>query len=156
MTSFGFNSQKLAHCLALLPKSRGDEESWSLMMQKIFLRINNHLNDAFQGFEEGIFWCSSLFCARPRNVNDIYNSCVPRDADDKSYEAVRLLVTPGKALPSPFGELTMSGEQSNERTRPESLPTSTVSALMLCCCTMLTSSYPVQVLLDLLAILRIF
>ena len=81
---------------------------------------------------------------------------MPRDADDKSYEAVRLLVTPGKALPSPFGELTMSGEQSNERTRPESLPTSTVSALMLSCCTMLTSSYPVQVLLDLLAILRIF
>lgn len=48
-----FNNQRLAHCLALLPKSRGDEESWSLMMQKILLLINGHLNDAFQGLEEG-------------------------------------------------------------------------------------------------------
>lgn len=51
----GFYLQELGHCLALLPKSRGDEESWSLMMQKILLRINVHLNDAFQGVEEGIF-----------------------------------------------------------------------------------------------------
>lgn len=46
-------SQKLAHCLAVLPKSKGDEESWSLMIQKVLLSINRHLNDVFQGFEEG-------------------------------------------------------------------------------------------------------
>lgn len=46
--------QKLAHCLALLPRLRGDEESWSLMIQKVLLSINSHLNDLFQGLEEGI------------------------------------------------------------------------------------------------------
>lgn len=50
-----FKIQKLAHCLALLPKSRGDEDSWSLMIQKILLLLNAHLNDAFQGLEEGTF-----------------------------------------------------------------------------------------------------
>lgn len=48
-----FDFQKFSHCLALLPKSRGDEDSWSLMMQKILLTINVHLNDAFQGLEDG-------------------------------------------------------------------------------------------------------
>jgi hypothetical protein len=50
-----FNIQKLADCLALLPKSRGDEDSWSLMIQKIILLLNGLLNDAFQGLEEGTF-----------------------------------------------------------------------------------------------------
>ena len=49
-----FYVQELGHCLALLPKSRGDEDSWSLMMQKILLSINVHLNDTFQGVEEGM------------------------------------------------------------------------------------------------------
>lgn len=50
--------QKLAHFLALLPKSRGDEESWSMMMQKILIAINDQLNFAFQGLEEGRCWLS--------------------------------------------------------------------------------------------------
>jgi len=45
--------QKLAHCLALLPKSKGDEESWSVMMQKILISINEQLNLTFEGVEEG-------------------------------------------------------------------------------------------------------
>lgn len=61
-TSFGFYFQKLAHCLALLPKSRGDEGSWSLMMQKILIWINNHLNDAFQGFEGSHYSALLFFC----------------------------------------------------------------------------------------------
>ncbi|CAN4114407.1 unnamed protein product [Withania somnifera] len=40
--------KKLGYCLALLPKSRGDEDSWLLMMQKIMLSINIQLNDVFQ------------------------------------------------------------------------------------------------------------
>ena len=45
--------QKFAGCLALLPKLRGDEESWSVMMQKILVVINDQLDIAFQGLEEG-------------------------------------------------------------------------------------------------------
>lgn len=56
-------SQKLAHCLALIPKSKGDEESWLLMIQKILLSINRHLNDVFQGFEEGRLRYDITFCA---------------------------------------------------------------------------------------------
>ncbi|KAL5568599.1 hypothetical protein UlMin_025174 [Ulmus minor] len=110
--------KKLACCLALLPKSKGDEGSWSLMMQKILLWINHHLNDAFQGFEE----------------------------ENKAKEAVKLLVQPGQDPPQ-LGGLALSGEasQNTRRRRSEQLLTSSVSALMLCCCTMLTSSYPVQV-----------
>ena len=48
-----FFFQKLAACLALLPKSRGDEDCWFLMMQKVLLSINVNLNEAFQGLEEG-------------------------------------------------------------------------------------------------------
>lgn len=49
--------QKLAHCLALLPKSKGDEESWSVMLQKILILINDQLNLKFEGLEEGRCWC---------------------------------------------------------------------------------------------------
>ncbi|XP_052186561.1 uncharacterized protein LOC127797577 [Diospyros lotus] len=108
--------EELGHCLALLPKSRGDEDSWSLMMQKILLSINMHLNDNFQGVEE----------------------------ESKSNEAMRLLVPPGKDPPPPLGHL--AGEVSEHGTkRPEPLQISTISILMHCCCTMLTCSYPVQV-----------
>ncbi|KAI8563443.1 hypothetical protein RHMOL_Rhmol03G0111600 [Rhododendron molle] len=107
--------KELGHCLALLPKSKGDEESWSLMMQKILLRINVHLNDAFQGVEE----------------------------DSKGNEAMRILVPPGKDPPPPLGGQVV-GEASDERIkRSQQLQISTT--LMRCSCTMLTSTYPVQV-----------
>ncbi|KAK9282790.1 hypothetical protein L1049_011011 [Liquidambar formosana] len=110
--------KKLAHCLALLPKSRGDEDGWSLLMQKILISINVHLNDAFQGLEE----------------------------ETKCNEAIRLLVAPGKDPPPPLGGHIISGEALDNATRrSERLLMSRVSTLMLCCCTMLTSSYPVQV-----------
>ncbi|KAM6600587.1 hypothetical protein CsatA_020196 [Cannabis sativa] len=111
--------KKFANCLALLPKSRGDEDSWSLMMQKILIWINNHLNDTFQGFEE----------------------------ETRHYsEAMRLLLPPGKDVPPPFGGLTVLGEQQhNMQKRSEHVLTSSVSALMIFCSTMLTSSYPAQV-----------
>lgn len=110
--------KKLAHCLALLPKSKGDEESWSLMIQKILLSINRHLTYVFQGFEE----------------------------ENKRHEGIRLLVPPGKDPPPPLGGHTLTGEASEEaRKTSPSLLVSSVSALMICCSTMLTSSYPVQV-----------
>ncbi|KAB1210289.1 Proline-, glutamic acid- and leucine-rich protein 1 [Morella rubra] len=110
--------KKLAHCLALLPKSRGDEDSWSLMIQKILFLLNGHLNDVFQGLEE----------------------------ETKRNEATRLLVPPGKDAPASLGGHTFSGEVSDDSPRrSERLLMSSVSTLMLSCCTMLTSSYPVQV-----------
>ncbi|CAK9149218.1 unnamed protein product [Ilex paraguariensis] len=110
--------KKLGNCLALLPKSRGDEDSWSLMMQKILFLINIYLNEAFQGLEE----------------------------ESKGNEAMRVLLPPGKDPPPPLGGQTIFGEASNQATkRPERLLMSRVSTLMLCCCTMLTSSYTVQV-----------
>ncbi|XP_074577774.1 uncharacterized protein LOC141834299 isoform X2 [Curcuma longa] len=43
--------KKIANCLAVLPMARVDENSQSLMMQKIILEINILLNDYFQGLE---------------------------------------------------------------------------------------------------------
>ncbi|KAJ7970575.1 Proline-, glutamic acid-and leucine-rich protein 1 [Quillaja saponaria] len=103
--------KKLAHCLALLPKSKGDGESWSLMMQKILLSISDNLNDAFRGLEE----------------------------EAKRNEAVKLLVLPGKD-PKVSGEATYKATKNSEQSLM-----STVSTLMLCCATMLTSSYPFKV-----------
>ncbi|TYI24004.1 hypothetical protein ES332_A06G203700v1 [Gossypium tomentosum] len=76
--------KKLGYCLALLPKAKGDKDSWSLMMQKILISINDHLNEAFQGVEE----------------------------EAKSDEARRLLVPPGKDLPLPLGGASFKGTSS--------------------------------------------
>lgn len=65
----------------------------------------------------------------------------------KSNEAIRLLVPPGKDRP-PLGGLALLDEESyKERRRSAHLLISSVSTLMLCCCKLLTSSYPVQVVL---------
>ncbi|KAE9605712.1 hypothetical protein Lal_00024994 [Lupinus albus] len=110
--------KKLAHCLALLPKSRGDEESWSVLMQKILIAINDHLNFAFQGLEEETM----------RKV------------------VIGLLVPPGKQPPPPLGGFTLAEKVSNKAIkRSEQLLMSNVSALMFGCCTMLTDSYPVKI-----------
>lgn len=55
----GVHVQKFCLCLALLPKSKGDGDSWSLLMQRILFSINVHLTDAFQGVEEGILYVYS-------------------------------------------------------------------------------------------------
>ncbi|XP_043704243.1 proline-, glutamic acid- and leucine-rich protein 1 [Telopea speciosissima] len=111
-------SKKLSHCLALLPKSRGDEDCWSLMMQKILISINVHLYNVFQGLEE----------------------------ETKGNEAMKWLVPPGKEPPPPLGGQTMSGEASDQAIKKsEKLIIPSVSMLVLCCCTMLTNPYPVQV-----------
>lgn len=107
--------KKFSHCLALLPKSRGDEASWSLMMQKILLTINVHLNDAFQGLED----------------------------ETRCREAVRLLVAPAKSHPPPLGGQNEASEKLKKRSEQSVI--SSISTLMLCCSTMLTNSYPVQV-----------
>ena len=44
----------------MLPSIRVSEGSWSLMIQKILIGMNNILNDAFIGLEEGNV-CHELF-----------------------------------------------------------------------------------------------
>ncbi|KAL6511369.1 hypothetical protein OROHE_020451 [Orobanche hederae] len=109
--------KKLAYGLSLLPKSRVNEDSWSLMMDKILLNINSLLNDAFQGLEE----------------------------EARSTQTMRALLPSGKEPPPPLGGLAMSEQTSDLSTRrPERLLGSGISTLMQCCCHMLTSSYPVM------------
>uniref|UniRef100_A0A7N0RHJ0 Pre-rRNA-processing protein RIX1 N-terminal domain-containing protein n=1 Tax=Kalanchoe fedtschenkoi TaxID=63787 RepID=A0A7N0RHJ0_KALFE len=45
-------SRTLAHCLAELPKCKGDETTWCFMMQKLLISVNLHLKYVFQGLEE--------------------------------------------------------------------------------------------------------
>ncbi|KAI3983442.1 hypothetical protein MKX01_038862 [Papaver californicum] len=121
--------KKFADCLASLPKIRGDEESWSLMMQKNLISVNVYLTDAFQGLEEEI----------------------------ASREFLRLLILPGKEPPPPLGG-NVSVQASNPvEHRSKKLLLSRVATLMLGCCTMLTNPYPVQVTIPvrpLLALVR--
>lgn len=110
--------KKLSYGLSLLAKSRGDKESWCLMMTKILLSIESHLNDAFQGLEE----------------------------DSRSSEAMKVLLLSGKESPPPLGGLVVPEQTSNLLIRrPEQLLGSKICALMSSCSAMLTSFYPVQV-----------
>ncbi|KAJ4721047.1 Proline-, glutamic acid-and leucine-rich protein 1 [Melia azedarach] len=110
--------KKLVYCLSLLPKSKGDEESWWLLMQKILLLINIHLNDIFQGLEE----------------------------ENKGTEAITELIPPGKDCPPPLGGHTLLEDAADNATkRPARLTVSSTSMLILCCCKMLTSSSPARV-----------
>ncbi|XP_023767642.1 uncharacterized protein LOC111916263 isoform X1 [Lactuca sativa] len=116
--------KKLALCLSLLPKSKGDEETWSLMIHKILIAINILLNDSFQGLEE----------------------------ESKTSETMRALVPPGKDPPAPLGGLTVF-DLSNKST--ERLSITNISSLMLCCSTMLTTSYAVRVKVPIKALLMV-
>lgn len=121
--------KNLAFCLASLPKSRGDEESWSLMMQKILLSLSSLLNDALEGLEQ----------------------------ESRRNEAHALLVPPGKDHPPSLGGQIMPGEALNKGERSQQLLILIISSLMQSCCAMLTSSYPVQVTVPvrpLLAVIR--
>ncbi|CAH9111484.1 unnamed protein product [Cuscuta europaea] len=110
--------KKLGECLVLLPKSKGDADTWLLMMQKILLSVNNQLRDAFQGLEP----------------------------ETRHNQAMRLLLPPGKDAPPPLGGQGMTRKSSSESmNRSEHLLMTRISILMRCCSMMLTSSYSVQV-----------
>ncbi|XP_047973151.1 uncharacterized protein LOC125215692 [Salvia hispanica] len=110
--------KNLGHGLSLLPKSRGDEDSWSLMMNKILLYVNSQLNDAFQGLEE----------------------------ETRNAKAMRALLPAGKEPPPPLGGSEVSDQSSDISTRsPERLLASRISSLLQCCSDMLTTPYPVMV-----------
>ncbi|CAF1709862.1 hypothetical protein HID58_056215 [Brassica napus] len=104
--------KKFAHFLALLPKAnKGDAGSWSLMMQKLLIAINVHLNNFFQGLED----------------------------ETVGKKAIQRLAPPGKDSPLPLGG--QDGALDDASWNSEQLIVSRVSALMFCSSTMLTSSY---------------
>ncbi|KAK8644316.1 hypothetical protein V6N13_123626 [Hibiscus sabdariffa] len=81
-----------ANLLASLPKSRGDKDSWFVMMQDLLTSLEIHLNDVFRCLEQ-----------------------------------------------APEGAPYLEARKSKQ------LLTCIIPTLMLCCITMLTNSYPVQV-----------
>ncbi|KAK9004167.1 hypothetical protein V6N11_001974 [Hibiscus sabdariffa] len=81
-----------AHFLASLPKSRGDKDSWFVMMQDLLTSLEIHLKDVFRCLES-----------------------------------------------APEGAPYLEARKSKQ------LLTCIIPTLMLCCITMLTNSYPVQV-----------
>ncbi|GLT50082.1 hypothetical protein SLA2020_235930 [Shorea laevis] len=120
--------KKLGYCLAFLPKTKGDEDSWSFTLHKILVLINDHLNDVFQGLEE----------------------------EAKSAKVRRLLVPVGKDPPPPLGGHTsLTGALDKTIKRSDQLLTSSVSTLMICCCKLLTSSYPAQVTIPIRLLLAV-
>ncbi|XP_039124544.1 proline-, glutamic acid- and leucine-rich protein 1 [Dioscorea cayenensis subsp. rotundata] len=121
-------SMKVACCLALLPKVKGDEDTWSLMMRRILISINMLLNDAFQGLEE----------------------------ETKNIEIMRLLVPPGKDPPPPLGDqLLIEGIPERTTKRLHDILIPRISTLMYCCCKMLTNPYPIQVVIPIRALLAL-
>ncbi|KAL9265924.1 Proline-, glutamic acid- and leucine-rich protein 1-like protein [Drosera capensis] len=110
--------KKFACCLALLPKSRGDADSWFQMLLKILLSINIQLTEVLEGLEE----------------------------ESKRDEAVRLLIPPGKDPPLSLGGQVVGKDGSSmvvNTSRKSLVPC--ISSLMHCCSTMLRNPYPVQV-----------
>ncbi|XP_020585287.1 proline-, glutamic acid- and leucine-rich protein 1-like [Phalaenopsis equestris] len=104
----------------MLPKVKGDGDSWFLIIQKILIAINSLLTDAFQGLEE----------------------------EKKSLEVMKLIVPPGKDLPPPLGGQTSLEEASEPVMRKLSeLLVPRVTTLMHSCCIMLTNSYSFPVLI---------
>nr|CAB3446483.1 unnamed protein product [Digitaria exilis] len=109
-------SEKFARTLALLPSVRVSEDSWSLMIQRILIVVNNLLNDAFIGLED------------EKNGHDI----------------MLLLVPPGVDPPPILGDQIRSGGNVHVTKKFRICTVPTISALMHCCSVMLTSYYPVQ------------
>ncbi|KAJ0230349.1 hypothetical protein HA466_0308530 [Hirschfeldia incana] len=104
--------KKCAHFLALLPKAnKGDTASWSLMMQKLLISINVHLDNFFQGLEK----------------------------EETGKKAMKRLVPPGQDAPLPLGGQDASLDDAAWNS--EQLIVSRVSTLMYCSSVMLTSSY---------------
>nr|CAB3449679.1 unnamed protein product [Digitaria exilis] len=109
-------SEKFARTLALLPSVRVSEDSWSLMIQRILIVVNNLLNDAFMGLED------------EKNGHDI----------------MLLLVPPGVDPPPILGDQIRFGGNVHVTKKFRICTVPTISALMHCCSVMLTSYYPVQ------------
>ncbi|KAM0898062.1 hypothetical protein ACQ4PT_022152 [Festuca glaucescens] len=121
------SSKKFARVLAMLPSVRVSEGSWSLMIQKILIGVNNLLNDAFVGLEE----------------------------EKKGREIMMLLVPPGNDPPPVLGDQIKLGGNLHVTKKFRVFTVPTISALAYCCCVMLSSYYPVQVNVPVRALLAL-
>ncbi|XP_066317836.1 uncharacterized protein [Miscanthus floridulus] len=110
-------SEKFVRTLALLPSVRVSEDSWSLMIRRILIMVNNLLNDAFIGLEE----------------------------EKKGHDIMLLLVPPGADPLPTLGDEVMPGGNVHVMKKFRVFTVPTISALTHCCSVMLTSYYPVQV-----------
>ncbi|CAL5058598.1 unnamed protein product [Urochloa decumbens] len=110
-------SEKFVRTLALLPSIRVSEDSWSQMIRRILIVVNNLLNDAFIGLEE----------------------------EKMGHGIMLLLVPPGADPPPTLGDQVRSGGNIHVTKKFRVCTVPTISALMHCCSVMLTSYYPVQV-----------
>ncbi|XBI72354.1 hypothetical protein VPH35_066327 [Triticum aestivum] len=120
-------SKKFARVLAMLPSVRVSEGTWSLMIQKVLIGINNLLNDAFVGLEE----------------------------EKKGREIMMLLVPPGNDPPPVLGDQVKLGGNLHVTKKFRVFTVPTISALAHCCCMMLTSYYPVQVTVPVRALIAL-
>ncbi|KAF7043231.1 hypothetical protein CFC21_052622, partial [Triticum aestivum] len=120
-------NKKFARVLAMLPSVRVSEGTWSLMIQKVLIGINNLLNDAFVGLEE----------------------------EKKGREIMMLLVPPGNDPPPVLGDQVKLGGNLHVTKKFRVFTVPTISALAHCCCMMLTSYYPVQVTVPVRALIAL-
>lgn len=125
--NFNLNLLKMfANGLALLPKVKGDENSWCLIIQKVLIAINTILTDAFEGFEE----------------------------EKKSSEVMKMIISPGKEPPPPLGGQTLSGEANVSKIKKlRELLVPRVTTLMDTLCIMLTNPYPLPLSIPVHALL---
>ncbi|KAL6640323.1 hypothetical protein ACP70R_022172 [Stipagrostis hirtigluma subsp. patula] len=111
------SSEKFSRALALLPSVRVSEDSWSLMIRKILIMVNNLLNDAFIGLEE----------------------------EKKGHDIMMLLVPAGTNPPPTLGDQLRPGGNVHVTKKFRVCTVPIISALIHCCSVMLTSHYPAQV-----------
>ncbi|KAK8931225.1 hypothetical protein KSP39_PZI016567 [Platanthera zijinensis] len=118
--------KKFGNVLALLPKVKGNEDSWCLTIQKILIAINSILTDVFQGFEE----------------------------EKKFAEIMKMIVPSGKIPPPPLGGETLPEEVYIPATRRlHDVLVPKLTTLMHCLCIMLTNPYPLQVVIPIHSLL---
>jgi hypothetical protein len=96
-------------------------------MQRILFTINTHLTDSLQGVEE----------------------------ESRMKEAMDILVPPGKDPPPPLMKQTVLEPSDQTVGSSERLTVHSVSALILCCCTMITTSCSFQKNVPVLLILKL-
>lgn len=118
--------KKFGDILALLPKVKGNGDSWCLTIQKILIAINSILTDVFQGFEE----------------------------EKKCAEIIKMIVPSGKIPPPPLGGETLPEDVHGPATRRlRDVLAPRLTTLMHCLCIMLTNPYPIPVVIPIRSLL---
>ncbi|KAL5199519.1 hypothetical protein ABZP36_020722 [Zizania latifolia] len=123
--------------LALLPHVRVSPNSLSLMIRKILMVVNNLLHHTLFGLVEGKIFDASLF---------FYLFCYT------GHEIMMQLIPPGSQPPPQLGGQATHGDGNISAEKFCTYVVPTISALIHCCSTMLTNSYPIQVNIPVVAV----